>query len=210
MYNELKNRAISNISTINTYNKQLDDILYNLDNLVKNKGENKDRIEILTKSLDVMKLCISKLSETHINHLNELVNSMLKQVFDDRNYEIDFRLSDTKNGKNLNIYLKDYTDSEDDPVVTEIHDNGGGVQTVVGFILQVYFIIYFKQEPIMFLDEQLSALSTEYIPNLCDFMNKLTEQYGFMFIAVVHDERFKDYNTTLYTIQQGKLIDSIK
>ncbi len=205
MYNDIKNRAISNISTINTYNRQLLDVDFNLEGLHKKNKETKERVELLTKSLDVMKLCISKLSETHINHLNELVNSMLKQVFDDRDYEIDFRLSDTKNGKNLNIYLKDSTESEE-PVITEIHDNGGGVQTVVGFILQVYFIIYFKQEPILFLDEQLSALSKEYIPNLCDFMDKLTKEYGFIFVAVVHDERFKEYATNIYTIQQGKLV----
>lgn len=205
MYNDIKNRAISNISTINTYNRQLLDVDFNLEGLHKKNKETRERVELLTKSLDVMKLCISKLSETHINHLNELVNSMLKQVFDDRDYEIDFRLSDTKNGKNLNIYLKDSTESEE-PVITEIHDNGGGVQTVVGFILQVYFIIYFKQEPILFLDEQLSALSKEYIPNLCDFMDKLTKEYGFIFVAVVHDERFKEYATNIYTIQQGKLV----
>lgn len=205
MYNDIKNRAISNISTINTYNRQLLDVDFNLEGLHKKNKETKEKVELLTKSLDVMKLCISRLSETHINHLNELVNSMLKQVFDDRDYEIDFRLSDTKNGKNLNIYLKDSTESEE-PVITEIHDNGGGVQTVVGFILQVYFIIYFKQEPILFLDEQLSALSKEYIPNLCDFMDKLTKEYGFIFVAVVHDERFKEYATNIYTIQQGKLV----
>lgn len=205
MYNDIKNRAISNISTINTYNRQLLDVDFNLEGLHKKNKETRERVELLTKSLDVMKLCISKLSETHINHLNELVNSMLKQVFDDRDYEIDFRLSDTKSGKNLNIYLKDSTESEE-PVITEIHDNGGGVQTVVGFILQVYFIIYFKQEPILFLDEQLSALSKEYIPNLCDFMDKLTKEYGFIFVAVVHDERFKEYATNIYTIQQGKLV----
>lgn len=205
MYSSLKNRAISNISTINTYKKQLSEVSFNLGELQNKNSETKERVELLTKSLDVMKLCISKLSETHINHLNELVNSMLKQVFDDRDYEIEFRLSDTKNGKNLNIYLKDSTESGD-PVITEIHDNGGGVQTVVGFILQVYFIIYFKQEPILFLDEQLSALSKEYIPNLCEFMDKLTKEYGFIFVAVVHDERFKEYATNLYTIQQGKLV----
>lgn len=205
MYSDLKNRAISNISTIGAYNKQLSDIDFNLSSLYTKNKEVKSKIELLTKSLDVMKLCISKLSETHINHLNDLVNSMLKQVFDDREYEIDFRLSDTKNGKNLNIYLKDSTEGAE-PVITEIHDNGGGVQTVVGFILQVYFIIYFKQEPILFLDEQLSALSKEYIPNLCEFMDKLTKEYGFIFVGVVHDERFKEYATNLYTVQQGKLV----
>ena len=205
MYNDLKNRAISNISSINTYKKQLDDINFNLNNLLAATSDTKRRVELLTQSLDIMKLCISKLSETHINHLNELVNSMLKQVFDDREYQVEFRLSDTKNGKNLNIYLRDFTDG-DDPVVTEIHDNGGGVQTVIGFILQVYFILYFKQEPIMFLDEQLSAISTEYLPNLATFMKSLTKEYGFTFVAVVHDSRFYELADKSYIIKQGKLL----
>lgn len=211
MYTELKAKAISNISTIHTYQKQLDDIKINISSLKTDNTNTKENLELLTKSLEVMKACINKLSEGHINHLSDLVNSMLKQIFDDKNYEIVFQLNDVKNGKVLDILLKDII-SEDEVIVTDIHENGGGIQTVIGFILQIYFIIYFKQEPILFLDEQLSALSSCYIPNLIECMKQLTKEYGFIFISVIHDDRFKYFLSEqdsmyirVYNVENGKI-----
>ena len=210
-YKDLKTQAISNISTINTYRQQLLNVTSNIDDLTKSNEILKSNVTLLTQSLDVMKLCITKLSEGHINHLNDLVNSMLKQVFDDKDYKVDFQLNDNKNGKILNIVLNDRI-SDDEVIVTDIHDNGGGLQTIVGFILQVYFIIYFNQEHILFLDESLSALSSEYIPNLITFMGSLVEKYNFIFVSVIHDKRFIDnildqssLYINLYNIEDGRI-----
>lgn len=210
-YKDLKTQAISNISAINTYNQQLTNINSNIDELMKSNESIKNNLHWLTQSLDVMRLCITKLSEGHISHLNDLVNSMLKQVFDDKDYEVEFQLNDNKNGKILNIVLKDRI-SDDEVVTTDIHDNGGGLQTIVGFILQVYFIIYFNQEHILFLDESLSALSSEYIPNLITFMGSLVDKYGFTFVSVIHDKRFIDnildqssLYINLYNIEDGRI-----
>lgn len=210
-YKDLKTQAISNISTINTYRQQLLNVTSNIDDLTKSNEILKSNVTLLTQSLDVMKLCITKLSEGHINHLNDLVNSMLKQVFDDKDYKVDFQLNDNKNGKILNIILNDRI-SDDEVIVTDIHDNGGGLQTIVGFILQVYFIIYFNQEHILFLDESLSALSSEYIPNLIAFMGSLVEKYNFIFVSVIHDKRFIDnildqssLYINLYNIEDGRI-----
>lgn len=210
-YKDLKTQAISNISTINTYRQQLINVTNNINEINKVNEATKENTKWLTQSLDVMKLCITKLSEGHISHLNDLVNSMLKQVFDDKDYEVEFQLNDNKNGKILNIILKDRI-SDDEVIVTDIHDNGGGLQTIVGFILQVYFIIYFNQEHILFLDESLSALSSEYIPNLIAFMGSLVDKYGFAFVSVIHDKRFIDnildqssLYINLYNIEDGRV-----
>lgn len=210
-YKDLKTQAISNISTINTYRQQLTNITNDIEEINKLNNSTKNKLHWLNQSLEVMKLCITKLSEGHINHLNDLVNSMLKQVFDDKNYEVEFQLNDNKNGKILNIILKDRI-ADDEVIVTDIHDNGGGLQTIVGFILQVYFIIYFNQEHILFLDESLSALSSEYIPNLIAFMGSLVDKYGFTFVSVIHDKRFIDnildqssLYINLYNIEDGRI-----
>ena len=63
----------------------------NVDSLKDDNKALKDKLILLTRSLEVMKACISKLSEGHIDHLNDLVNSMLKQIFDDKDYEIEFK-----------------------------------------------------------------------------------------------------------------------
>lgn len=207
MYQELKTRAISNISSINAFKKQLSEVNNSVNALKEDNLVYKDKLTLLTKSLEVMKACITKLSEGHISHINDLVNSMLKQIFDDKEYEIEFKLNDVKNGKVLDILLKE-TISDDEVIVTDIHENGGGIQTIVGFILQVYFIIYFKQEPILFLDEQLSALSSEYIPNLIECMNQLTKEYNFTFVGIFHDIRWQNYSDHIFNINDGVLLNN--
>lgn len=207
MYQELKAKAISNISSVKAFKNQLSTVTDNVDSLKNDNKALKDKLILLTRSLEVMKACISKLSEGHIDHLNDLVNSMLKQIFDDKDYEIEFKLNDVKNGKVLDILLKE-TISDDEVIITDIHENGGGIQTIVGFILQVYFIIYFKQEPILFLDEQLSALSSEYIPNLIECMNQLTKEYNFMFVGIFHDIRWQNYSDQIFNINDGILLSN--
>ena len=210
-YQELKTQASSRQNTVKTLINLLNTTNHELDQLTAEIKQSKEQLHNLNQALDIMKLCITKLSEGHINHLNHLVNSMLKQVFDDKNYEVEFQLSDSKNGKLLNIILKDII-SPDEIITTDIHDNGGGLQTIIGFILQVYFILYFNQEHILFLDESLSALSSDYIGNLIAFMDQLVEKYQFTFVSVIHDTRFTDeilnqpsLPIKVYNIENGKI-----
>lgn len=202
-YNQLKSRAVSKLSEINVLREQRNNYQGSIDDITKENDKLKDFINLLTESLEVVKVCINKLSEGHISHLQDLVNSMLSTVFYDKKYSIDMQLNDTKNGKVLDLFLIDSTLSTDDPVVTDLSSNGGGLQTVVGFVLQIYFIIYFKQERILFLDEALSAVSSEYIPTLVDFMRGLVDKYQFKFVAIFHDTRFSEYADTIYQVSNG-------
>lgn len=202
-YNQLKSRAVSKLSEINVLREQRNNYQGSIDDITKENDKLKDFINLLTESLEVVKVCINKLSEGHISHLQDLVNSMLSTVFYDKKYSIDMQLNDTKNGKVLDLFLIDSTLSTDDPVVTDLSSNGGGLQTVVGFVLQIYFIVYFKQERILFLDEALSAVSSEYIPTLVDFMRGLVDKYQFKFVAIFHDTRFSEYADTIYQVSNG-------
>lgn len=202
-YSQLKSVAVSKLSEINVFREQRNNFILSIEDVTKDNDRLKEQINLLTESLEVVKVCINKLSEGHISHLQELVNSMLNTVFYDKKYSIDMQLNDTKNGKVLDLFLIDSTLSIEDPVVTELSSNGGGLQTVVGFVLQIYFIIYFKQERILFLDEALSAVSSEYIPTLVDFMRGLVDKYQFKFVAIFHDTRFSEYADTIYQVSRG-------
>lgn len=202
-YEQLKSRAVSRLSEINVFRDQKKNFQASIDDISVQNDKLKANIDLLTQSLEVVKVCINKLSEGHISHLQDLVNSMLNTVFYDKKYAIDMQLNDTKNGKVLDLYLIDSTYNSDDPVITDLTSNGGGLQTVVGFVLQIYFIIYFKQERILFLDEALSAVSSEYIPTLVDFMRGLVDKYQFKFVAIFHDTRFSEYADTIYQVSNG-------
>jgi len=203
-YEQLKSRAVAKVSEINVLTQQLHMAEQNIIDLKDATVKLKEEQHLLSESLEVVKVCINKLSEGHISHLQDLVNSMLSTVFYDKDYSIDMQLNDTKNGKTLDLFLIDGSHDPEDPIITELDSNGGGVKTVVGFILQVYFIIYFKQEYILFLDEALSAVSSEYVPTLVEFMKGLVEEYKFKFVAIFHDTRFHEYADKIYTMTDGQ------
>ena len=50
MYQELKNKAITNISTINAYQQQLTNINFNIEQLNNSNKKLKDELDLLTQS----------------------------------------------------------------------------------------------------------------------------------------------------------------
>ena len=104
-------------------------------------------------AINYLKEIIELLSRQHIEHLEKLLNSAVKTIFYDKNYEIKMEISEFRNSNSLNIYLIEYKDDEE--IKTDIKSNGFGLQCIVGFILQVYFILYHKLSPVLFMDEAL-------------------------------------------------------
>lgn len=155
-------------------------------------------------AINYLKEIIELLSRQHIEHLEKLLNSAVKTIFYDKNYEIKLEISEFRNSNSLNIYLIEYRDDEE--IKTDIKSNGFGIQCIVGFILQVYFILYHKLSPVLFMDEALSNLSSQYIEPFKDLVNALVEQYGFIFVLVAHDPRFIDIADAKYEIKDGVVV----
>jgi DNA repair exonuclease SbcCD ATPase subunit len=202
-FDSLYNKAIQIKSKYETLEVQHKDKLNQkakyLDDMVeKQKSQN-----LYEKSISYMKEIIDVLSRSHIEHLSTLLNSAVQTIFFDRNYSISLEISEFRNSNCLTIYLIE----EKDGVVlkTDIKDNGFGVKTIVGFVLQVYFILYHKLSPILFIDEGFSALSSQYIPNLKSLLDSLRDTYGFTFVLIAHDIRFIDIADRLYEVKNGEV-----
>jgi DNA repair exonuclease SbcCD ATPase subunit len=137
-------------------------------------------------AVDLMKKLVEGMSKSQINHLESLINSALSTIFYDRQYYVELVITELRNTNNLQILLNEVL--EDGSVIkTKLEDNGFGVKCIIGFILQVYFIIYYKQYPILFLDEAFTQLSKQYLPYLKSLINDLANKYGFTFVLVTHD-----------------------
>ena len=70
-------------------------------------------------------------------------------------------------------------------------------------ILQVFYLGYLNQAPVLFMDESLSQVSSEYVPNLMSFIKELARQKGFIFVLVSHDTRIINYADKKYQVDQG-------
>lgn len=202
-YNSLKTKAIQRQSYLNNLKDQYDNSNVLITQYESELIDLQGTISLYDTSIEVFKSLINKLSDKHISHLTVLLNNMLSTIFTDRNYSISMEVEDSRNTKVLNLYLVENSGTEFE-IKTELLNNGGGIQTLVSFTLQVYFILYFKQSPVLFLDEALSAVSTDYLDNLMVFIDSLVVKYNFIFVAVNHDPRFTPYAKSLYEISNGK------
>lgn len=175
--------------TLEEYNNQLKD------KLLQHKN--------YSDAIDYLKEIIELISRQHIEHIEKLLNSAIKTIFYDKNYSIKMEISEMRNTNSLNIYLVESTDEGE--ITTDIKNNGFGIQGVVGFILQVYFIMYHKLEPILIMDEAMSNLSSQYIPYFKELIDAMAKQYNFTFVLVAHDPRYVDIADYKYEVKNGEV-----
>ena len=203
-YNALYNKAIQIKSKYETIEAQLNNREIEKEQLTDNMKNLLHKQMIYEDAISYMKELIDALSRTHINHLEKLLNSALTTIFFDRKYRIQFEVSEYRNSNCLSIYLIE-TQEDGLEIKTDIKDNGFGIKTIIGFILQVYFILYHKLSPIIFIDEGFSNLSLQYIPYLRSLLTSLKEEYGFIFVLVSHDPRLIDIADQTYEVKNGEV-----
>lgn len=207
-YQSLFKVAIVKKSNLELLLQQLEDTKqqYN-DSLLELQQILKDQ-QCYEQSIDILKKMMDKLSKSQIQHLSDLLNSSVQSIFFDRQYSIELNVTELRNQNQLKILL--HEDTPNGHVVSDINDNGYGLKGIIGFILQCYFIIYYKQTPILFLDEAFGNLSSQYLPYLRALIQSLTNRYGFKFVLITHDERLMEMADRTYRVRLGdvKLVDS--
>lgn len=156
------------------------------------------------KAVDLMKKIIEGMSQSQISHLETLINSSLETIFFDRNYYVELKVTELRNTNNLQILLNEVL--EDGQIVkTKLEDNGYGVKSIIGLVLQIYFILYYHQYPILFMDEAMTNLSKQYLPYFKSLINDLAEKYGFIFVLVTHDRDIMELSDRTYFVEKGKV-----
>ena len=183
---ELQEQQLQN--TKDQYNQSLED----LKKIILTQQTYEQAIDILKKMMD-------NLSRSQIDHLSDLLNSAVQTIFFDRQYSIELKVTELRNQNTLKILL--HEDTQEGHIVSDINDNGFGLKGIIGFILQCYFIIYYKQTPILFLDEAFGNLSSQYLPYLKSLINSLTAKYGFRFVLITHDERLMELADRTYRVR---------
>ena len=203
-YNEYFNKALQLKSKYETLLTQLSSVETQKEDLKTKMKALYDKVGTYENSIEYMKKLIDVLSRKHINHLETLLNSAVQSIFYDKDYKIEFEISEYRNNNNLTIYLIE-TLEDGSEIKTDIKNNGFGLKSIIGLILQVYFIMYHNQSRILFMDESLSAISTNYIEYVRELIKSLTKEYGFIFILVNHDPRWNDLADRVYEMNNGEI-----
>lgn len=203
-YPLLRDRALKTQQSFDDLKKSLTHTTQLLNSVGEDLKSYKTNKLIQESSIKVLREIIDTLSNKQVNAIIDMVTYALSTIFHDRDYSLAIEIADTRTTKGATLYLIDKTDP-DNTVKSDMDSIGGGIMSVIGFVLQIFFIIYFKKQRFLLLDESLSAVSSEYIPNLMEFMKTLSEKRGFTFIMILQDLRFMDYADKTYVMNFGEL-----
>lgn len=198
------NRAIQVKSNIELLKSQREEAIKNREALNVKLKDLIKKESLYEQAIELMKKLVESMSQSQIKHLEELINSSLETIFFDRRYSVDMNVTELRNTNNLQILLNEILD-DGTVLKTKLDDNGFGVKSIIGFILQIYYILYYHQYPVLFLDEAFGTLSSQYIPYLKVLIDELSKKYGFIFILITHDTRFMDISDRTYLVDKGNI-----
>ena len=201
----------ANVMKLNNYiettSRNYEESKIERDKLISKIAKDTKDISILEDTREVFKLLENKLSEANIKHVKDLCNQALQTVFDteDVKYSIDIETLVQRNNNQVQFYLTEKEVSTSREVKTRIEDNGFGVQSLIGLVLQIYFIIIHRQQHILFLDESLTAISVDKLPKLKVFLNEVSKKLDFKFVLIAHVESLFCLADYRYNVVNGEI-----
>lgn len=158
-----------------------------------------DNQTLLERSKPFIDDLINKFSETSLKKLEDLLTLGVQRIFQDRDYRVEIKVSEKRSAKCAELYLIDSGHS----FLMRDSCVAGGILVVVGFLIQVFYVANLDVAKILFLDEALSNISTQYLDNFFAFVKELSTQIGLTVVLITHDTRFLEYADRLYKVSNG-------
>lgn len=142
---------------------------------------------------------ITKFSDSLLHKLEELLTIGVKKIFYDRDYSVSIKTVDKRNSKCIELLLNDNGN------IIPIKDSNvaGGILVVIATIIQLFYVINLDLRKYIFLDEQLSQLSAQYVPYFMEFIHELCADTNLSIVLITHDNKFIEYGNRIYLADKG-------
>lgn len=166
------------------------------------------KLDELENNKNTLKLCkpiiddiINKFSNSLLKKLEDLLTIGLKKIFYDRNYSVQIKVVDKRNSKCVELLLND----NGNIIPVKNSNVAGGILVVIASIIQVFYIINIPTlDKYLFLDEQFSQISSQYIDSFMEFIKTLCSETGLSIVLITHDSKFMKYGDKVYTADKGR------
>ena len=199
MYENFKKKALSKVLLEEIIKKEK-----------RNVKEKEKELEDCLEDINNHKLAytqlediISNANKVFIQNIENLLNKAIQTIFYDEDYSIKVIVENKK--MNFELIDNNNIDEDNNPLQIDLDDAcGGGIITVVGFILQLFVIEMLKLNKVIFIDEGFMALSEKYRPLFYDFINEFCKNTDMKILLVSHDELVKEKAVQEIEIEHGK------
>lgn len=163
----------------------------------------RDRLKLISDNevaLSILKKMLEISNNDTVNVFSKFITTGLRSIFG-QDYSIEFVIKDRGNkAKVVEILFKD-GEGEAIPIDDAI---GGGVQVIIGFLLQVIILKLFNKRMFILLDESLVQVSKQYLPATMKFIKEMSREHGLVTMVITHVD-LSDYADVSYEMVNGNI-----
>lgn len=160
-------------------------------------------LSLLEKSLAALqKLTDLKKKET-VKKIEDVISFGLQAIFEDSSYK--FRILDSIKRKQVVYDFRVYSNSfSSDEGVSILDSRGGGVVSIVSFLLRLVLLCMIdkKAERFLALDEPFAALSENYHENLVATIKQIADKLNVQLLVVSHQKSLDSFGDVVYELRQ--------
>jgi ABC-type glutathione transport system ATPase component len=180
----LRERSQSIDAALMSRQRTLADLHHSSKTWEKRILEIENQITDIQQAVDLAKLCLRERSKIK-EDIEQLATLMLQAIFDD-SYTFELRpVYADDNPENALVGLKPLI--LENGVADEPKNYGGGARNIVGFAVQLAFLLVRKDlSPVMILDEPFINLSKTKWDKLIQFIEDLQQDIDFQLIMITH------------------------
>ncbi|VVB50686.1 Uncharacterised protein [uncultured archaeon] len=155
-----------------------------------------EQMKVLEQAGETLKRIGEQKKKATIEMFERVVTMAVKEVF---GFDYKFVIEVSAEKKVLTKFKLLQNDGLELDIMTSC---GGGVVDVVAFVLKALMLASIRpqREPIMFLDESFSHVSSEYVPKVAMLLKSLSEQLNMRFLLVTHQHAFLEVATNGYSL----------
>lgn len=155
-------------------------------------------IHILEHTVVLFDKMLQDLVGESLDKIKKLTTTGLRLIFNDQTLSFSAELGMDRKQPSLAFYLEDETTGIKAPIRGNF---GGGPVAVADMLLRVICILKLNLNRVMLLDEALSQVSSLYLPNAGEFLQKLCTKLQMTILLVTHSDfrgsAHKVYRATL-------------
>lgn len=167
-----------------------------------------DTLEKQIEELEIIKMLYDKTSEYSREQakiqIENLVSRCLSYIFEkEMNFKIEIKIKN--NNPSAKFFIEESLDI-DGEIKTFTYDivdaRGGGVVDIVSLALRISFIMLYENNlaNIIVLDEPCKHVSEDYIHNVANFINEISEEYNKQIIMISHNAHLSAIGDINYRI----------
>lgn len=161
----------------------------------------KEEIELLEKVTLVFQKTSEFARDQAKTQIETLVTKCLQYVFE-TNVEFEIEISELRNKASAEFYV---TNVVDDIIIRTKPElsRGGGVVDIVSLALRIAFLQTHKPpiEGPLILDEPAKHVSDDYIYNVGEFLQKVSEMFNRQIIMVTHNQHLSALASKTYRVE---------